>query len=302
MVIEFNHLYKQYNSKSKWALEDINYSCDNLEPLGVIGNNGAGKTTLFMVSNGFIHPTSGDVYIHGVSLRQKEQISKMTGLFTDQLRLYAKLTVKETIQYFMGIYNISNKEYEGWVRRFHIKEYEKKKIPELSRGMFAKVMLLISMLNYPEVLFLDEPFWGLDVESKSELSEIILQLYTENKVKVVIASQDLYETQELIQDLIILEKGKIIESGRYHSLIQKYSKNALKRVVCENDREILEKYESYMIQKDEEQLTLELNLVNFNEFMADTDTSKIINILNHDMSLEDVYREAKKNAVMGFDK
>ena len=257
MIIEFSHLSKRYKKNGKFALYDVNYASDNINPLGIVGSNGAGKSTLFLIANGLARPTSGDVRLYDKSILKDNNLNQKTGLFTDKLVLYQVLTVKETIHYFMGVYGIPKKQYESCIDMFRVKEFEKSRIEELSTGMLKKVMLLISMLNRPKILFLDEPFSGLDMDSKSELSDVINDLYQEYKVKTIISSHDLFETQSLIQDVLIIEEGKVIERGKFNDLINKYMKSRNMNVICEED--------AY--------------------------------IINNDMSLEDIYEEARKHAI-----
>lgn len=261
MIIEINNLSKQYKKNGKFALENINYASDDIQPLGIVGSNGAGKSTLFLIANGLAKPTSGDIFLYGKSILKDHRLNRTTGLFTDKLVLYPVLTVKDTICYFMGIYGIPKKEYDSRIQMFHIKEFEKCKIDELSTGMLKKVMLLISMLNNPKILFLDEPFSGLDFDSKNELSEAIMYLYQERKVKVIISSHDLFETQSIIQDVIFIEEGSIIESGKFDDLIQKYTKTKPLKVICEEDPYIISHYGNKIHMKENGKIVIHINKI-----------------------------------------
>lgn len=297
MIIEINHLSKRYEKNGKFALEDISYASNNTEPLGIVGSNGAGKSTLFLIANGLAKPTGGDVLLYGQSIFKDRRLNRVTGLFTDRLVLYPVLTVKETIRYFMGIYGVRIAEYESFVRMFHIKEFENSRIEELSTGMLKKVMLLISILNHPRILFLDEPFSGLDIDAKNELSEAIKSLYQNHGVKVIISSHDLFETQSIIQDVMFIEEGKIIESGKFDVLIQKYTKTKYLKVICKEDSNILKCYGEKVSRVENGNIIVGIEMNELYSFLSNINKNKIINIINNDMSLEDVYEEARKHAV-----
>ena len=246
-----------------------------------------------MIANGLMNPTEGNVRICDVSLSKKKMFSKLTGLFTDKLVLYPVLTVKDTILYFMGIYNIPASCYSMYSQMFRIYEFEKRKIEELSTGMLKKVMLLISMLNQPKVLFLDEPFSGLDIDSKEELSNIIKQLSEEKRMKIIISSHDLYETQEVI----IMEAGRVLESGNYRELIEKYHKNKLIKVTCTKSDAIISRFSQNIEKVYGDTIILGLLKEDMHELIRMVDYTMIKNIVNNEMSLEQLYGEVRKHAI-----
>lgn len=263
-MIELVQLTKRYDKNEKLALDHIDYFTNQTCPLGIVGSNGAGKSTMFMLANGLARPTSGSVRLLGKDL--------------------------------VGIYGISKKEYENRIKMFYIDEFENSKIDSLSTGMLKRVMLLISMLHMPDILFLDEPFSGLDMDAKNELSEAIQYLYREKNIKIVISSHDLFETQDLIEDVMILEAGRIIEAGKYDDLIRKYSKVKKLRVVCEDDAVILGSYSKLVRKREAGQMELCMGIEELYSFLEGVDRRKVINIINNDMSLGDIYEEARKHA------
>ncbi|MBR5992991.1 MAG: ABC transporter ATP-binding protein [Lachnospiraceae bacterium] len=300
-MIEIDRLTKRYTLNGKNALDNLSYVSDTAAPLGIIGSNGAGKSTLFMLANGLTKPTSGKIKLFGEEVFGNSNVKKRTGLFTDKLTLYPMLTVKETISFFMGIYGISFKEYKEKVRLFHIDEFENSKIEDLSTGMMKKVMLLISILHTPSILFLDEPFSGLDVDAKNDLSKEIRYLSNEVGIKTVISSHDLWETQGIIQDVLIIEGGRNIESGNYQELIKKYSKTKKMQVICKNDPEILRLREDYRMEEEYGNIKISIGLDELHGFLSRVRRENVINIINNDMTLEDIYEEARKHAAIGND-
>lgn len=190
-MVKFSNVTKKYSDIR--ALDDISFEINNNDKIiGIIGHNGAGKTTLFMIANGLAQPNSGDVIINNYSLSsERNKIQSITGLFTDKLHLYAILTVKECLMYFLQVHSQDKKSYNKYVDEFKLSSFENKRISELSTGMLKKVLLAISMVNNPQVLFLDEPFSGLDPEARLDFGQTIKDIKDKENVQVLISSHDL---------------------------------------------------------------------------------------------------------------
>ena len=220
-MIEFNHVTKYY--KNTKALDDISFLIENEKTTGIIGHNGAGKTTMFMVANGLTNIKQGEVRINDYILsKNKKKIQEATGLFTDRLHLYNILTVKECIMYFLKVNGRSTSNYKELADDFGFFEYEKKQIVDLSTGMQKRVLLAVSMINEPKVLFLDEPFTGLDPESRREFSKIVKKVQLQYGTQILIASHDLWELETLIDNLLLLQNGRLIVNSSLSELMKNY--------------------------------------------------------------------------------
>lgn len=298
MMFEIVNLDKRYEKNAPLALDNISYASNNDKPIGLIGSNGAGKTTLFMIANGLTRPSSGDIIIGGYYLsKDLNAIKRCTGLFTDKLLLYPVLSVKESIKYFLGVYRISYSKYDYWAGMFGVKEYENKKISELSTGMLKRLLLLISLINSPKVLFLDEPFSGLDPLAKNDLVQLINNLYNNNKVKIIISSHDMQETQAIVKEVMIMEKGKIIEHGNYADLLKKYNRNKTFIVKYISNASLSNTFVDNIIRKHNNIIMYEFDNNTFYKFMNTVNKSDIIDISSRDMSLDDIYREVRRNVI-----
>ncbi len=229
-MIKFLNVTKEYSDTR--ALDGISFEISNDKITGIIGHNGAGKTTLFMIANGLAKPSSGDVIINNYSLsRERKKIQSITGLFTDKLHLYGILTVKECLMYFLQIHGQDKKSYNKYVDEFKLSSFENKRISELSTGMLKKVLLAISMVNNPQVLFLDEPFSGLDPEARLDFGQIIKDIKDKKNVQVLISSHDLLELELIIDNLLILKKGKLLANSSLSDLMSLYFKE--KKIIVE---------------------------------------------------------------------
>lgn len=300
-MYEVCHVNKKYKAMPAPALNNINFSSTNKDAIGILGSNGAGKTTLFMASNALLSIDSGDILVNGYSVKKNpDKVKQCTGLFTDKLVLYPVLTVKETITYFLGINGISKSRYEYWRDVFGLKEYEKKQVKHLSTGMLKKVMLLVSIISEPSVLFLDEPFSGLDPVAKKEFILLLKKLNEEQDMKLVISSHDLTETQAIVKEVVIMEKGSVIESGELNRLIEKYNERK-KTTLFFNDSQKIKDY----VQKNNMEFEYSNNLIKVNidvekisQFMACLDSGeKIVDMITNEVSLDTLYNEVRKNAI-----
>ena len=301
-MLEIDNLVKCYGKTE--VLHSISYKSDDNSPIGIIGSNGAGKTTLCMVINGLTTITSGDVIVNSHSLQKEpDMVKKITGIYNDKLLLYENMTVKECIKYYMELYYVRDTSYNKLVDFFNIYKFERKKIRELSTGMKKKVSLLISIMNKPEVLFLDEPFSGLDPSARVEFTNIIKELIQRPNMQIVISSHDLYELNNIVEQLIIMDKGYIIESGDTRHLINKYFDEHNIHITFKSKKSpFLSKYYCASLGDEHYETSISSNLLY--EFMYDFGQDiQIININTKTYSLEDLYGKVKENeTIMGNDK
>lgn len=221
-MINFTDVTKVYD-KDQIALDQISFTIEDSYLTGIVGHNGAGKTTLFMIGNGLASCSSGEVEINGTKLsKNRRLIQKSTSLFTDKMNLYPLLTVKECLNFFIRSYGMGSKRYDYICSLFSLKSFENKQISKLSTGMLKKVMLAVSIVHNPSVLYLDEPFSGLDPEAKKDFIKVIRSLNTNRTMQIIISSHDLTELESLVDYLIVLKNGKLIEEMPVLSLMKKY--------------------------------------------------------------------------------
>ena len=124
--------------------------------------------------------------------------------------------------YFLKVNGRSTSNYKELADDFGFFEYEKKQIVDLSTGMQKRVLLAVSMINEPKVLFLDEPFTGLDPESRREFSKIVKKVQLQYGTQILIASHDLWELETLIDNLLLLQNGRLIVNSSLSELMKNY--------------------------------------------------------------------------------
>ncbi|NLW16660.1 MAG: ABC transporter ATP-binding protein [Firmicutes bacterium] len=204
------------------AVKDLSLMIKANSIYGLIGHNGAGKTTTFMLLNTLLEPTKGSGWILGLDLhKDQKRIRRLTGLLTENLRLYDELTVEETLRFFADLYGV-NRNINELLERFELSEWRKQQVERLSTGMRKKVAILSACIHHPRLLFLDEPFSGLDPLAMQSLRDFIHYLLEYNEMTVIIASHNLKELADLCQEIGIMKEGQMVVSGTLEMIKQKY--------------------------------------------------------------------------------
>lgn len=207
---------------SNIAVKDLSLTIRDNIIYGLIGHNGAGKTTTFMLLNALLEPTDGSALILGHDLvKQRSRIRNLTGLLTENLRLYNELTVEETLLFFADLYGVKAPVRE-LLRRFEMEEWRRQLVGKLSTGMRKKVSILSACIHRPKLLFLDEPFAGLDPVAMQGLRDFISYLLSEGDLTVIIASHNLKELAGLCHQVGIMKEGRMVVSGTLPQIKQQY--------------------------------------------------------------------------------
>lgn len=204
------------------AVKDLSLMIKANSIYGLIGHNGAGKTTTFMLLNTLLAPSKGSGWILGLDLlKDQKRIRRLTGLLTENLRLYDELTVEETLRFFADLYGVSRNIGE-LLQRFELDEWRRQQVGRLSTGMRKKVAILSACIHNPRLLFLDEPFSGLDPLAMQSLRDFIHYLLQYNEMTVIIASHNLRELADLCQEVGIMKEGRMVISGTLEKIKEKY--------------------------------------------------------------------------------
>ena len=218
------NLNKSYDDDKSFAVRDLNLSVQKGEILGLLGPNGAGKTTLISMMCGLLKPTSGEVIINGLNFQHKKtEILKKIGVVPQEYALYPTMTAGENLSYFGSLYDLHGKDLKERViaglEEVGLLEFKNKAIKAFSGGMKRRVNLLTAILHKPEILFLDEPTVGVDVQSKEVIIRILRDL-NESGTTIVYTSHHLSEAQNFCTRISIIDHGKILSEGTPEELIQ----------------------------------------------------------------------------------
>lgn len=223
-MLKFYDVTKIYNKKTI-ALNRFNMHVQQGSIHALLGHNGAGKTTAFMVANKFTPFNHGKIFLKGKEISNigKKEMKKI-GLITDKFKLYEDLTVKETLLFFINIYGIrpQKKVLNSIIEDFELSEFINKKIKNLSTGMYKKTIIAISLIGDPEIVFLDEPFAGVDPVMLKKISHLIKFYNQQKKTTFIISSHNLSEIEQVANYVTIIKSGSTILSDSLETLFQKY--------------------------------------------------------------------------------
>lgn len=219
-MIKINNLTKKY--KDKLAVDNLNLEIKTGELFSLLGTNGAGKTTTIKMISTLILPTSGTTNINGLDIiKDREKIKRIINISPQETAIAPNLTVLENLYFMAGIYEIkkAKEKINELIKLFKLEEVLNQKAKTLSGGYQRKLSIAISLINDPEILFLDEPTLGLDVISRRELWHIIENL--KGKITIILTTHYMEEAEILSDRIGIMNKGKLIELGTSKELIKK---------------------------------------------------------------------------------
>ena len=229
MFIKIKELTKIYNNYI--AVDKINFEIEKNKTVGLLGPNGCGKTTTIGMILGLVSPSEGKILIENknVNLFKRDEILKRFNFASPYVELPKKLTVKQNLEIYGRLYSIENL-YERINEISHdldIKSFFDRRTGELSSGQKNRVSLAKSLINKPEILLLDEPTASLDPDIGDFIRSYIQEYKTKNKITVLLASHNMNEVERLCDSIIMMKKGKIIDSGTCKELIKKHGRNNL---------------------------------------------------------------------------
>ena len=237
-VISCSDLSKKYDEVL--ALDSVNLDIEKGEFFGLLGPNGAGKTTTVEIIECLKTPDNGKVEIFGINLKDKKkqnEIKRKIGVMPQNFNAFDWLTVKENLDYFRNLYD-SKISVDELIDRVGLAKKTDSMYKTLSGGMKQRVGIAISLINEPELLFLDEPTAGLDPQARRETWNLIKKLKQQGKT-IFLTTHYMEEAQELSDRILIIIEGKIVASGSPSELIENYGGN--KSIILKNcDRRILE--------------------------------------------------------------
>ena len=207
------------------AVDSISFSFDSGQIYAFVGPNGAGKTTTMRIMASLDEPTDGDVRLDDLSVvEDPERARSLIGFVPDELRVYWDTTVHEYVDFFARAYGLKGSTRDDAVAGVEeftgIADIRGKQLRALSKGMKQRVSLARALVSDPQVLILDEPAAGLDPRARVELRELLVLLADQGKA-VFISSHILTELTEICHGVVIIEQGRILETGEIDAVIQK---------------------------------------------------------------------------------
>tara|TARA_B100000586_G_scaffold265294_1_gene236796 strand:- start:754 stop:1485 length:732 start_codon:yes stop_codon:yes gene_type:complete len=229
MFIQVKNLTKKF--KNSIAVDKINFHIEQNKTVGLLGPNGCGKTTSIGMMLGLIKPSEGEIIIDNKNLEKTDRVSILSRMnfASPYVELPKRLTVKQNLEVYGRLYGVKNLETKinEISKELDIKNFLERKTGELSSGQKNRVTLAKSLINDPEILFLDEPTASLDPDIGDYVRGYIESYKSKNKITILLASHNMAEVERLCDSIIMMKNGKIIDEGTCEEIIKKHSRKNL---------------------------------------------------------------------------
>ncbi len=228
LAIKAEGIFKTFRSgwrgkKKTEALKGINLEIEAGEIFGILGPNGAGKTTLLSILSTLLLPDRGKVQILGIDgVRDGHRIREKVNISSGNANFLWSLTIRENLHFYGMLYGLTGKErgkkVESLIELFELNEHRDVPFDQLSTGMKQRLSLAKSLINDPEVLFLDEPTVGLDPDVSVRIREMILSIHQGKGMTVLLTTHNMREAEHLCGRIAFLKKGEILTTGTAQAL------------------------------------------------------------------------------------
>ncbi|HFB66384.1 MAG TPA: ABC transporter ATP-binding protein [Aeromonadales bacterium] len=226
-MIQIQHVSKSFDSLK--AVDDFSLTISKGEIFGLLGPNGAGKSTTISMSCGLLSADSGKITINALS-PQSLEARRLMGLVPQSIALYEELTAEDNLKFFAKLYGIrgaAEKERIRWVLDFvGLSDRQHDLIKEYSGGMKRRLNLAASLLQDPEVIFMDEPTAGVDPQSRNSLFDNVLKLKKLGKT-IIYTTHYMEEAEKLCDRVGIIDRGKLLALGSVEALVDQYGGKTL---------------------------------------------------------------------------
>ncbi|HBB92133.1 MAG TPA: ABC transporter [Bacteroidales bacterium] len=224
-IIEINGVTKTYGTHV--AVDNLSLSVPKGSIYGFIGPNGSGKTTTIRMIMNILYPDSGSIKVFGQE-QTGSNIEKI-GYLPEERGLYRKMKLRELIQFHGELKKVVNpgKEADFWLQKFDLSPWATKKVEALSKGMSQKVQFIITIIDKPEIIILDEPFSGLDPVNAEIIREVILDLRKSGST-VIFSTHDMSVAEKMCDFIFMIYKGKKVLDGTLQSIQEQYGQDTIR--------------------------------------------------------------------------
>jgi ABC-2 type transport system ATP-binding protein len=221
-AIKINNLKKVYRT-GKVAVNDLSLEVKRGEFLGLLGPNGAGKSTTISCITGIGEPTEGSILVYGHDVvNDYKNARKKIGLSPQEFNIDIFMTVEDILYYQSGFFGIIGAErkrrVEDMLNVFELQEHREKKFQFLSGGLKRRTIVAKALIHNPDILILDEPTAGVDVETRNAIWKYLKDLHAKGKT-IILTSHYLEEVQELCERVVIIKDGQILYDEKMETAV-----------------------------------------------------------------------------------
>jgi ABC-2 type transport system ATP-binding protein len=211
-------------SITRTAVDHVTFAIEPGEAVGYIGPNGAGKSTTIKMLTGILVPTRGEVTVLGVAPhRHRRQNARHIGVvFGQRSQLWWDLPVMESFDLHRHMYDIAPERYRRMrglcTELLGLGDLLASPVRQLSLGQRMRCELAMALLHEPEILFLDEPTIGLDIEAKDRIRDFLRTINRERGTTIILTTHDLADIEEICPRIIVINRGRLVHDGTIQNL------------------------------------------------------------------------------------
>ncbi len=299
-IIDLKKTYqKSPKDKPKEALRGIDLQIKKGSIFGLLGPNGAGKSTIINIMAGLVNKTSGTVKIGGFDLDSEPQQAKFKiGIVPQELVIDPFFNVYETLEIYAGYYGIrpENRKTDEIIQALGLTDKAKATPRSLSGGMRRRLLVAKALVHSPEVLVLDEPTAGVDVELRTQLWNYVKKLNAQGTT-IVLTTHYLEEAEELCDEIAIINHGKVVVCEKKNALMKMIPENKELTVILKNEieqipAEISQKLNVKLINKNQLNIDYKPSQNNITEIFSllEQNNLSIADISTKQADLEEVFK------------
>lgn len=294
------------NKREVQAIHDLSFEIKRGERVAFIGPNGAGKSTTIKMLTGILYPTSGNIEVLDiVPWQDRHALGYQIGtVFGQRTQLWYHLPPSETFALLAKVYELNSKDFQDRLRKltqlFELGPFLYKPVRQLSLGERMRCEIVASLLHQPQILFLDEPTIGLDINAKLMIRDLLNQLSYDHGITLFLTSHDTADIEKVCDRVLILDKGYLIQDSSIKELKRKYIKKKILTLLTSEEPKILQLPGVKTLESSPHHIAYEVNLSIIpieNVIQEAFKTTGIKDVTIEDPSMEEIIRELYGTAV-----
>jgi fluoroquinolone transport system ATP-binding protein len=254
-MIKVDNIYYSYSNDDKYAVKDVSFEVEKGEVFGFLGPSGAGKSTTQGILTGLLQLQKGNAIVAGYDMKQPKRLMfNKIGVSFEQSNVYGKLTAKENLEFYKKLFDVPTDDTDKLLKLIGLDQVADKQASTFSKGMKHRLTFARSMVNNPEVWFLDEPTTGLDPAIASQIKNIIKEK-NQQGTTIFLTTHNMFIADELCDRVGFIIDGelKLIDSPR--NLKLQYGEKFVEVEYTEGNDEQVEK-ETLSLIKEQDKIRL----------------------------------------------
>ena len=293
-AVEFHQVKKQYGELE--ALKGISFAVEEGSFFGLLGPNGAGKSTLINAMSGLVLPSSGSIKIKGFDvIDDYRQTRRLLGLVPQELISDPFFSIRELLQLQSGYFGLKGAKQSAWIgellERLALADKSDANTSQLSGGMKRRVLIAMALVHKPQVLVLDEPTAGVDVDLRRILWEFTKELHQQGHT-IILTTHYLEEAEALCEKVAIMQKGEVKALDSTHALLSKHTYRYLRVTLSQAAHQLIPALEQRLVEREHNGLVFKLEKsASMTELLAwlHENQLQVTDISSRDASLEEVF-------------